>query len=358
MRIALVVLSLDIGGQERLVLQIARGLEARGHEPHVVSLSVGGALKGTLGSIPVHEVERRPMGFDPTLHLRLWQLFRALRPDVVHTHNAAPLIFAAPAARASGARVIHTKHGNYGYPKRTSYLARAASRSVHRFVAVSPETAVAARRNERPAERALTVIENGIPLAAFGPNDEARAAIRSELGIPDDAIVVGSVGRLVDDKDFPLLVRAMTPLLRDRVRLVLVGEGAARPAIEAAIDASVRPFVTLTGARHDIPRVLTAFDLFASSSRTEGLPLAIPEAMTSGLPIVATAVGGVPSIVTEEAGVLVPHPDVEALRRELGRLIDDEARRKKMGAAARAYALGRFSEDRMLEQYLALYAGG
>ncbi|MBX3221829.1 MAG: glycosyltransferase [Labilithrix sp.] len=355
MRVIEVVLSLGIGGQERLVARIARALHERGHEMHVVSLTPGGALREELGGVSVHDVPKRD-GFDRTLHARLWRLFRRLRPDVVHTHNAAPLVYAAPAARAALVRpVVHTKHGDFRYPSATLRLARAASRTVTHFVAVSSETAAAAERTERPPRARLSVIENGIPLDAFGPDAEVRAAVRRELGLPDDALVVGSVGRLVPDKDYPLLVRAMTGLLSERVRLVLVGDGQARPEIEAAIDASVRPFVLFAGARQDVPRLLSAFDVFASSSRTEGLPLAIPEAMTSRLPIVATAVGGVPSIVPESAGILVAHDDPGALREALRGLIDDRATRETMGARGRSYALERFGEEKMLTQYLALY---
>jgi glycosyltransferase involved in cell wall biosynthesis len=150
----------------------------------------------------------------------------------------------------------------------------------------------------------------------------------------------------------------MAPLLGPQVRLMLVGEGTARPEIEAAIEPKNRPWVVLTGARHDVPRLLCAFDLFASSSRTEGLPLALPEAMTSGLPIVATAVGGVPGIVPKDTGVLVPHGDDAALRGAIQRLLDDASARQKMGAAGRAYAIGRFAEERMVDAYLALYARG
>ena len=113
--------------------------------------------------------------------------------------------------------------------------------------------------------------------------------------------------------------------------------------------------MTLTGARRDIPHVLSAFDLFASSSRTEGLPLALPEAMASRLPIVATKVGGVPGIVPAEAGVLVAHGDEVALREAIRGLLDDDARRVAIGEAARRYALGRFAEERMLADYLTLY---
>jgi glycosyltransferase involved in cell wall biosynthesis len=357
MRIAHVVLSLGIGGQERLIVSLASALRSRGHDVHIVSLSPGGELRSTIRETPVHDVVRTSAGLDPTLSIRLARLFRRLELDVVHTHNAVPMIYAAVAGRAAGCRVVHTRHGQGSHLKGRRYLVRAACRFVHSFVAVSENTAVAATKNERPPKDRIHVIENGIPLAAFGADLEARREIRAELAIPADALVVGTVGRLAIEKDYPLLVRAMTPMLSERVRLVFVGEGAERPAIEAAIEARVRPFVTLTGARHDVPRLLASFDLFALSSKTEGLPLVLPEAMTSRLPVISTAVGGIPSVVPESVGILVPYGDSDALGAAIRRLIDDEALRTTMAEAARNYALGRFSEDRMLDEYLALYRG-
>jgi sugar transferase (PEP-CTERM/EpsH1 system associated) len=355
MRIAEVVLSLDIGGQERVVLRLAQALRERGHETHVVTLTGGGTLRDELGPIPVHDVVRRP-GFDVSLYPRLWRLFRSLRLDVVHTHNAVPLEYAAPAARlARVRRTVHTKHGHIAYTKNALHLVRGATRFVDHFVAVSTDTAQTAEEKERPRKERLSVIENGIPLGKLPTDDEARNAIRDELGIPRDALVVGSVGRLVEEKDYPLLVRAMEPLLGDRVRLVIVGEGNVRAEIEAAITPGIRDFVILTGARRDVPRVLSAFDIYASSSRTEGLPLALAEGMAARLPVVATAVGGVVDIVPPQTGVLVPHGDPEALRAPIKRLLDDPAARSAMGEAARRYALERFGEDRMLDRYLALY---
>jgi sugar transferase (PEP-CTERM/EpsH1 system associated) len=357
MRIVQVVLSLDMGGQEKLVLRMAQAFHERGHEVDVVTLTGGGRLRAELGPIAVHEVPRT-RGVDPTLYPRLFRLFRSLRPDVVHTHNSVPLHFAAPPGKLAGARTVHTKHGHIAYTKAGLPLGRISTRFVDCFVAVSADTAATAERWERPNKKRLTVIENGIPLGKFGPNDEARAAIRDELGIPRDAVVVGSVGRLVEEKDYPLLVRATAPLLAERVRLVIVGEGMVRGEIEAAI-AAIEPerrrFVTLAGERRDVPRVLAAFDLFVLSSRAEGLPLAIPEAMASRLPVVATAVGGIPGIVPEETGVLVPHGDAEALRAAIARFAEDPGARATTGEAARRYALERFGEERMLERYLALY---
>lgn len=355
MKIAEVVLSLDIGGQERLLVRMAQALRERGHDVHVVTLTGGGALRGELSGIPIHDVVRKS-GFDPTLYFRLFRLFRQLRPDVVHTHNSAPLTYAAPAARLARVRcTVHTRHGFIPYTKRSMQLAQVATRCVDHFVGVAEDTAKAAAREERPRSERLTVIENGIPLGRFTPDPSARNAVRDEIGIPHDALVAGTVGRMVVEKDYPLLVRAMSPLLGDKRRLVFVGDGGQRPKIEGAIAPEHRPFVHLLGARNDVARVLNAFDVFVLSSENEGLPLVIPEAMASGLPVVATAVGGVPDVVPNDTGILVPHGDDKALRAAIARLFDDAAERRRMAEAARAYALGRFSQEVMLDRYLRLY---
>ncbi len=354
MRVVHVVSSLELGGQERLVVRMAKALATRDHDVHVVTLAAGGALRSELAGLPVHEVAKGP-GLDRALYARLFALFRRLRPDVVHTHNALPLEYAAPAARlARVRRRVHTKHGHIPYSRAARLLARAASRCVHGFVAVSEDTADTARREERPLRARLSVIENGIPLGEFAPSVEARRAARDELGIAAEAKVIGFVGRLVHEKDVPLLVRAAAPLLGPDARLVIVGDGPTRDDVERARAGS--PWVTLTGARSDVPRLLTAFDVFALSSSAEGLPLVLPEAMATGLPVVATAVGGVPSAVPAEVGTLVRAGDAHAFRAALARLLADDALRARSGAVAREHALAHFDEGRMIDRYLALYA--
>ncbi len=194
-------------------------------------------------------------------------------------------------------RTVHTKHGaNPYYTRATLALARVATRTLTAFVSVSEGTDEAAQIRERPARRIAHVIPNGVPLDQFGADPGARGRIRTELKLPESAVVVGTVGRLAMEKDYPLLGRAAAPLLGEGVRLVIVGEGDHRGAIEAAIAEHLpgdrRRFVTMTGGRSDVQHILAAFDVFVLSSRTEGLPLVIPEAMASRLPIVATAVGG------------------------------------------------------------------
>ena len=188
-------------------------------------------------------------GFDPTLTPRLAWAMRGVRADVVHTHNPLPLIYAAPAARLIGAVVVHTKHGNNPGSRGQRALRRAAGRLVDAFVAVSEVTAAQARaQRDTPLER-LHVIPNGIRLDRFAPDAAVRAAARAELGIPADAWVVGTVARVDEVKNQPLLVRAMAPLLGDGVRLVIVGDGPARAALDAAIAAiRTRAFVTHSAA--------------------------------------------------------------------------------------------------------------
>jgi glycosyltransferase involved in cell wall biosynthesis len=359
MRIVHVVQGLGIGGQERLVVYLSRELASRGHIASIVSLSPGGVLRDEAQGIRVYDATRAN-GVDVSLVGRLAWLIRSLRADVVHTHNPAPMLHAVPAAiLARVRRRIHTKHGANIYGTRGLWAARAAVRALHAVVAVSPQTAEVARWKERVPGRRLHVVPNGIPLSPFGPRAaESRALIRRELGIGAEAFVVGSVGRLAKEKDYPALVGALAGTLSKRVQLVLVGEGDARREIEAAIPPALAPYVKLTGERRDVPALLASFDLFVLASRTEGLPLAVPEAMASSLPIVATAVGGLPSVVTHDCGVLVPPRDQEALRGAIESLVRDPVRARVMGECARRQALERFSIERMADAYERIYCGG
>lgn len=354
-----VLSSYGVGGQERVALDLAIGQKARGHDVRVVSLAPppDGAMAREFADagITVGRVPKRD-GFDPSLVPRLARELRRQRADVVHTHNPLPLIYGAPAARLAGAAAIHTKHGVNPGSRGHRLLRRAAAQLAHAFVAVSDTTAAQARaQNDAPLSR-LHTIPNGIRLDRYAPDPEARAAARVELGL-GDAWVVGTVGRLDAYKNQALLVRAMAPLLSSNVRLVIVGDGDARPDVEAAVAALPDPrWVVLTGRRMDVPRLVHAFDVFALSSKTEGLPLVVPEAMAAGLPIVTTNVGGLPSVVDDGVtGLLVPVDDA-ALRDALTKLANDHERARAMGAKAREVALDRYSHDRMVDAYLELYA--
>lgn len=341
-----------------MALDLAIGQKARGHDVGVISLAAppDGAMADEFAAagISVGRVVKRD-GLDATLVPRLAAALRERHADVVHTHNPLPLIYGAPAARLAGAVAIHTKHGINPGSRGNRWLRRAAGSLVHEFVAVSATTAAQARiQNDVPPGK-LRTIPNGIRLDRYAPDLEARAATRVELGL-GDAWVVGTVGRLDAVKNQAMLVRAMAPILSSRVRLVIIGEGDARADIEAAIAGLPEPrWVVMAGRRMDVPRLIHAFDVFALSSSSEGLPLVVPEAMAAGLPIVTTGVGGLPDVVDDQVTGRVVPVDAAALGAALAELEADRDKARDMGARARGEALRRFSYDRMVDAYLALY---
>jgi len=356
--IAHILSSFGVGGQERVALDLAIGQLARGHIVSVISLAPDSdgplAAEFADAGVAVHRVPKHG-GLDPTLVPRLAVALRRLGANVVHTHNPLPLIYGAPAARLVGARAIHTKHGKNPGSRAHRYLRRIAAHLTHAFVAVSDTTEAQARaQHDAPLDR-LSTIPNGIRLDRYAPDPAARAAVRAELDL-GDAFVVGTVGRLDQFKNQALLVRAMAPLLSDKVRLVIVGDGDNRAQVEAAIRELPDPsLVILAGRRSDVPRVIQAFDVFALPSKSEGLPLVVPEAMSASLPIVATNVGGLPSVVDHMHTGFLVEVDEAQLRAALSMLVNDADRAREMGARARHAALERYSHERMVDAYLALY---
>jgi glycosyltransferase involved in cell wall biosynthesis len=353
-----VLSSYGVGGQERVALDLAIGQKARGHRVGVISLAgpPDGAMVEEFAQAGVEtgRVTKRG-GFDPTLVARLSRELWRRGADVVHTHNPLALIYGVPAARLVGSAAIHTKHGKNPADRPNRLLRRAAAQLAHAFVAVSDTTAAQAREQRDMPIARLHTIPNGIRLDRYAPDPEARAAARVELGL-GDAWVVGTVGRLDEYKNQTLLVRAMAPILSSSVRLVIVGDGDARADVEAAVAALPDPrWVVMTGRRMDVPRLVHAFDVFALSSQTEGLPLVVPEAMAAGLPIVTTAVGGLPTVVDEGVTGLLTPVDEPALAAALATLATDRERARTMGARAREVALSRYSHDRMVDAYLDLY---
>jgi glycosyltransferase involved in cell wall biosynthesis len=353
-----VLTSFGVGGGERVALDLAIGQRARGHEVCVVSLAPApdGAMAEEFiaAGIPVERVAKRP-GVDPTLVPRLVHVLRGRRADVVHTHNPLPLIYAVPAARLIGAAAVHTKHGYNKGSWGQALLRRGAGRLVHAFVAVSDATAKAAIAQHDVPTRRLHTITNGIRLDRYTPDPDARAAMRVELGL-GDAFVIGTVGRLDPSKNQAMMIRALAPRLSSQLRLVIVGDGPLRDDIHAEVARLPEPrWVVLAGRRMDVPRIMPAFDVFALSSASEGLPLVILEAMAAGLPIASTAVGGIPDVIEDGVtGVLAP-VDERAFAAALDGLVADPSRTREMGRKGRALALGRYGADKMVDAYLELY---
>ncbi|MEM9488354.1 MAG: glycosyltransferase [Myxococcota bacterium] len=360
--IAHVLASFGMGGAERVALDLAIMQKRYGHR--VLTVSLSGDPEGPLGQefreagIVVRTVPKRP-GIDLTLTARIALAVRGDRLDIVHTHNTIPLIYAAPAGRLWRTGVIHTKHGEGHLETRGGkVLRRVVSPCLHSFVAVSETTAAQARAQfDYPLPSRIRVIDNGIRLDRHHPDLQARREIREELGIPENAWVVGTVGRFDDNKNQSALIRAAGPLLAEDFHLVLVGDGPSMDKVKAAAAASPRPdSVHITGRRPDAYRVMAAYDVFALPSLSEGLPLVLPEAMATGLPVISTSAGGIPKVVMDgETGLLVRPGDDAALGECLAVLYRDRKRAVAMGAAGLQRALVEYSADRMAREYMELY---
>jgi len=357
-----VLSSFGMGGQERVAFDLAVSQLRAGWR--VTALSLAPPPDGPLAAefraagIEVDRVARPRPGVDPVLILRLAWWLRRHGATLVHTHNRMALIYGAPAGRLAGARVVHTKHGNNPKGGTRLVAGKLAARVVDAFVAVSPETAAFAHQRNEIDERRLLVISNGIELGRFHPDPAARLRVRRELGIDEAAWVAGTVGRIAVEKNQALLLRAMAPLLGPAARLIVAGDGPLLAGLSAQAGAlGIAGFVHLLGVRRDVPEILNALDVFVLSSDTEGLPLVVLEAMATGLPVVSTSAGGIPTVLEEgKTGFLVPVGDEAALRDRMAQRMADPAGSRACGAQARMAAVTRFSAERMQRDYLALYA--
>ena len=316
--------------------------------------------------IPALGREIAPLG-DLAALAELVRSIRRERPAIVHTHTSkAGFVGRLAAVIARVPAVIHQPHGHifYGYysPRRTAVftaLERMAARWTDRIITLTDRGAAEhLARGIGRAEQYVTV-PSGVPTAELRATAPPRGEARARLGLDPDAFVVVGLGRLVPIKGFDLLVRAL-PAVAEQVpsaRVLLVGDGAERQRLEAvAASLDVTRQLRLAGETLDVAAYLAAADVVAVPSRNEGMGRVIVEAMALGLPVVATAVGGIPDVVTDgECGRLIAPEDVDALSAALIELGRDPALRRKLGEAAvqRAEA---FSTAVAREKLLAVYA--
>jgi sugar transferase (PEP-CTERM/EpsH1 system associated) len=362
-----VVLGLDVGGLERVVLRLLERLDRARFAPSVVALERAGALAHELEHLDVPlTVMPRKDRLDPALAFRLARVLREHDARVVHTHNPTPHLYGAVAAglarpvlRPDAApRVVHTKHGrNYPTEPRKVGVNRVASALTDRVVAVSEDAREVAVAIERvPAHKVVTIL-NGVDTDEYRPRGHVDAA-RARLGVASGGFHVGCVARLSPEKDHATLLAAFAALLRDRpdAHLTLVGDGTERDRLEGlARELGLASAVTFAGMRDDVAEVLDAFDVFALSSLTEGISLTLVEAASAGLPIVATDVGGNAEIVADgDTGLLVRPADPSALAGALARIAATE-RRAAMGLRGRERMIARFGAAEMTRAYEALY---
>ena len=364
MNVLHVVQSFDLSGRSRVIHDLGVGLRSRGIESTVACLaaSAGWRPKG----LPCVCFGRR-QGRDPVLALRLARHVLRCGISVVHTHGKAGLIYGSPAAFLTGRPLVHTVHRADGdLVSSRPWFRRFALGRVRTAVAVSD----AARHrfvadNGFPESRIVT-IHNGIDVLRFAREgrgsgqgwgcDEDRDKDRDEdLQTP----TLGSVANLNGDKDIESLLRAFAGIRAavPGARLLIAGDGPGRGEIERfAAKEGLDAGVDFLGFTTDIPGFLHGLDLFVLSSRTEGLGIAILEAMAAGVPVVASATGGIPEIVEDRVtGRLFEPGDPSSLRDVIVEVVQDSGTRRRTVRNAGKMVMDRFSVERLCDEYFEVY---
>ena len=349
------------GGAERLLVGMARRLD-RGR----VDVEVAYMLPWKDALVPelaATDVRTHCLGarsaFDVRWAMRLRRLVETSGFDIVHTHAPHPGIGARLFVPAS-VPIVHTEHNTWDrYRPVTRWGNAATYRRNAAVIAVSQAVADSIRPwqvGSRPAPR-VDVVHHGADLPVV-PAGRSRAAPRELLGLDPGALVVGTVGNLTPKKDHLTLLEAHASVVatRPEARLVIVGTGPQEEQLRSAVRSlGIEDSVRLTGSRDDVAELLAAFDVFAMSSRHEGLPIALLEAMASGLPVVATRVGGIPEVVDDGVnGLLVPPGDAGMLAAAIGKLLDDRALRVDLGAQATSTS-DRFDLTKAMRRTEAIY---
>ena len=363
MRIAQFIDTYSRGGAETVVAELSRALAQAGHEPVILHFGNEHLLRfcrehGIAERIvPAHHHYKSTR----TLPLFAREFARFLRSegiDALHAHLFGPVTAGALAGRLAGVRTVGTLHDVYSIAEKPSRirLLQLAALLGARLVTVSEDMQARYRETGWFSRRQLQTVYNGISLPQ--PDIAEAAAVRDQLGLPEHARVILSVGRLVELKQHEILIRAVAEIPKYRpIFLLCAGDGPRLDVLrQLAAQLGVSDRVRFLGNRDDVPVLLQLADVFALASSTEGLSCSILEAMAAAVPPVVTDVGGNRELVVDgQSGYLVPAGDVCAMRRRLERLLSDDDELACFGAASAERARTLFSFDAMMRAYLQRY---
>jgi glycosyltransferase involved in cell wall biosynthesis len=362
MRVLHIISSGGMYGAEAVILNLSRSLN---EGPHYSM--VGVFSNSSNPNLQLHEAALKE-GIESHLILCKGQVDRtaitsirelAVRTgaDVVHAHGYKADIYVYLALRRSRIPLVSTCHTWYDNNLLTSLYGEAdrfVLRKYARVVAVSDEVKQRLLKSG-VREKEIHLVRNGIEL---GPFNNAVPSLREDLS--RDRALIGLIGRLAWEKGIDIFLRAAARVLGEfpSAQFVVVGEGPDKDKLEQLVDElNIRANVSMLGHRDNMPSVYASLDVMVSSSRQEGLPMAILEGMASSLPLVATAVGEVPTVVLDgRTGVLVPGDDLDSLTAGILELLRDPALRTRLGSAARRRVEEEYSAARMTTDYLDVYA--
>jgi glycosyltransferase involved in cell wall biosynthesis len=357
LRVLQVLAPAPVGGLESVVHALSRGLIGRGHDVHVAASveqeSHPFVVALRAAGVPVTTIISGARGY---LHERaaITTLCRNLIPDAVHTHGYRSDVVAGGAARSIGVPTVSTAHGFVGSGWRArayEWAQRMAWRRCDALVAVSRPLA-ARLATSIPREKVVLIPNAFLPRAEPLPRAEARL----RLGVTDERPLVGWVGRLSVEKGCDVFVDALARLASHEITAVVIGDGPERHALEVrAMTLGIANSVRWTGSLAEASRLFTAFDAFVLSSRSEGMPIVLFEAMNARVPVVASRVGGVPDVVSDECAWLVAPERPEALADAIAAALADRVTGAQRTARAYDRLIDSFGSEPWLDKHVALY---
>jgi len=362
MRVLHIISSGGMYGAEAVILNMSRTLNTG---PHCSTLGV--FLNSSNPNLQLHESASREGieshlipctgRLDRTAVRRIRELAAQVGADVIHAHGYKADLYVYFALRGSNVPLVSTCHTWYNHDPKDRFFGvvdRFVLRSYGNIVAVSEGVREDLLKAGVRANK-ISLIQNGIDLRTF---DRASAVLKDELGWSEYPLV-GLVGRLSMEKGVDIFLTAAARVLNQLPdsKFVVVGDGPDRAKLDALIDdLGIRDSVRMLGRRDDMPGVYASLDLMVSSSRREGLPIAVLEGMASRLPLIATPVGAVPTVIFDgHTGVLVPAEAPDLLATAIIGLLRDDSERDRLGSAARQFVEDQFSAQRMTEDYLGVY---
>ena len=367
--IAHVIFRLNVGGLENGLVNLINRIPAQRFRHAIICLTDYSNFRQRLtrGDVSVFALHK-PQGNSLATQFKLWRLLNQLRPDIVHTRNIGALEATLPAALAGVPVRIHGEHGRDvddldGTNTRRQIVRRFYRPFVHQYIALSQDLGSYLRdRVGVPASR-IAQVYNGVDSALFHPTKEHRDAVPHPNFDGPGRFVIGSVGRMQGVKDPLTLARAFVRLLQavpgaeQRLRLVMIGDGPLRERARMLLaEAGAGEYAWLPGERNDIARIMRSFDLFVLPSLAEGISNTILEAMATGLPVLATAVGGNPELVQAGVtGTLVPRNDPESMASAMRAYAESPELCRRHGTEARRTIERRFGMEAMVDAYMTIY---
>ncbi len=367
--IAHVIYKLDVGGLENGLINLINQMPVHKYRHIIICLKGSTQFRERLQRDDVQIIDlQKKDGQDWASFVTLYRILRQQQVDIVHTRNLATIEYQVPAFLAGVHDRVHSEHGwdtfdPEGNKKKYQILRRLISPLVKVFIPLSLHLQSYLVNKVGIPEQKIVRICNGVDINKFYPVQEKELIVDCPLVQGKDVINIGTVGRMHGVKDQLTLVRAYIQLLTKHpnligtVNLLLIGDGPLREeAIVLLENNNLLAHVWLPGARADIAAIMRSLDIFVLPSQAEGISNTILEAMATGLPVVATAVGGNTELVLEgETGLLVPHSESEAMATALLTLLENKPLRLQFGKSAHQRILEKFSIQAMVNKYTDVY---